>query len=338
MEIDKKYMRRALSLARKGMPYVSPNPYVGAVIVGPDGTIIGEGYHRRCGGPHAEVNAINSVADKDLLKDSTMYVTLEPCSHTGRTGPCADLIIKCGIPRVVVGMRDPFSKVNGSGIAKLRAAGVEVVEGVMEHECLASNLIFFTAHTQHRPFVMLKWAQSADGFIDIGRYSTTPPAKISSVFTQMLAHRMRALFDAILVGSGTVLADNPRLDNRLWVGNSPKPIILDRRGRVSADCAIMERDPWIIRDEKPLREILTDIYNAGYTSLLVEGGARIIELFLRESLWDMARVEIGPVAFGEYGSVPAPRIFGYDPVSFYDVEGHTIKYFNRSPALSVKNL
>lgn len=338
MEVDKRYMKRALSLARKGMPFVSPNPYVGAVIVGPDGKIIGEGFHRKCGEAHAEVNAINSVENKELLKDSTMYVTLEPCSHTGRTGPCADLIIKCGIPRVVVGIRDPFEKVNGSGIDKLRAAGVEVVEGVMERESQWSNPFFFTAHVKHRPFVMLKWAKSGDGFMDVARSVGEPAAQISSSFTRMLVHRLRSLFDAIMVGSGTILADNPRLDNRLWLGPSPKPIILDRRGRIGKDAAIMERDPWIIRDDKPLAEILRDVYDAGYTSLMVEGGRELLLSFLNEGLWDIAREETAPLRFGELGAVPAPRGFGYDHVYSSTVDGNTVMYYNRTSAISVKNI
>ncbi|MDE6556831.1 MAG: bifunctional diaminohydroxyphosphoribosylaminopyrimidine deaminase/5-amino-6-(5-phosphoribosylamino)uracil reductase RibD, partial [Duncaniella sp.] len=192
MEVNPLFMQRALELAKNGALDASPNPMVGAVIVDAGGKIIGEGWHRRCGEGHAEVNAIASVADESLLKDSTIYVTLEPCSHYGKTPPCADLIISKGIPRVVVGCLDPFPEVSGRGIARLREAGIEVVTGVLEEECRKLNEKFITAHTLQRPFITLKWAESADGYLD---------ARISTPFTRMLAHKLRATSDAILVGS-----------------------------------------------------------------------------------------------------------------------------------------
>ena len=198
-------MQRALELARHGELDASPNPMVGAVIVAPDGSIIGEGWHRRHGEGHAEVNAIASVADQTMLRDATMYVTLEPCSHYGKTPPCASLIIEKGIPRVVVGCLDPYEKVAGRGVNMLREAGVEVETGCMEAECVALNRKFMTAHRLRRPYVTLKWAESADGYID---------GHISTPVTSMLVHKLRATHDAILVGSGTVLADSPRLDTR----------------------------------------------------------------------------------------------------------------------------
>lgn len=336
MEIDEKYMRRALALARKGLIFVTPNPMVGAVIVAPDGTILGEGYHRKCGEAHAEVNAIASVADKEALKDSTMYVTLEPCAHTGRTGPCADLIIKMGIPRVVVGTRDPFDKVDGRGIEKLRAAGVEVVVGVLEEECQRLNAMFFTAHTQHRPYIMLKWAQSADKYMDMQREEGTSGAPISSPLTRTLVHRARAYFDGILVGSGTVLADNPRLDLRLWPGSAPRPIVLDRRGRVQPSHRIMQYNPLIIRDDKPLDELMRDVYNQGFTSIIVEGGATILNKFIDAGLWDLARVETGSVVFGEFGRVPAPSLIGFEPIVTRLIEGQIIKYYAKNSYIDAK--
>ncbi|MCC8118655.1 MAG: bifunctional diaminohydroxyphosphoribosylaminopyrimidine deaminase/5-amino-6-(5-phosphoribosylamino)uracil reductase RibD [Bacteroidales bacterium] len=338
MKIEERYMRRALELAKKGFPNVSPNPMVGAVIVSADGRILGEGYHRKVGEAHAEVNAINSVVDREALADSTMYVTLEPCCHYGRTGPCADLIIATDIPRVVVGTRDPFDKVNGAGIERLMTAGVEVEVGILEKECRSLNAVFFTAHTLHRPFVMLKWAQSADGFLDVKRTPDQPAAQISTPLTRMLTHRLRATVDAIMVGSGTVLADNPRLDCRLWPGTSPRPIILDRRRRVKGDYKVLGRDPMIITEDLTLPDLLLRLYDQGITSLLVEGGAQVLSWFLSERIWDLARVEIGPVAFGNQGGVVAPPIWGVEPIQIFDIEGQNVKYYSQNPLFDVKNL
>ena len=213
--MDEIYMRRALELAALGCGYVSPNPMVGAVIVGPDGRVIGEGWHRRYGGWHAEVNAVSSVrpSDEHLLEKSTIYVTLEPCSHYGKTPPCAELLVRKRFHRVVLGTIDPFAKVRGRGIAMLRDAGIEVRIGVLEPECRALNAHFFTAHENGRPYITLKWAQSADGYIGLADGS---PIRLSTPLTSVLVHRQRSLHDAILVGSGTMLSDHPRLDVRLW--------------------------------------------------------------------------------------------------------------------------
>lgn len=305
MHTDEKYMRRALQLARHGMGNTSPNPMVGAVIVGPDGDIIGEGYHRRCGEGHAEVNAVASVKDPALLRDSTMYVTLEPCSHYGKTPPCAKLIIDKGIPRVVVGASDPFKEVAGRGIRMLRDAGVEVVEGMLADESRAINRRFITAHEQGRPFVTLKWAQSADGFMDNDRADGLP-AKFSTALTSMLMHRERSLHDAILVGSGTVLSDNPGLDNRLWPGRSPRPVVLDRRGRI--DPAVLRMSDPIVLDETDITAALRRLYSQGITSVLVEGGADILRAFIDCQIWDTARIETSPVVLGSRGRVEAPPI------------------------------
>lgn len=316
MEINEKYMRRALELARHGLLDASPNPMVGAVIAGPDGRIIGEGWHRRCGEGHAEVNAVASVADKELLKDSTMYVTLEPCSHYGKTPPCADMIIERGIPRVVVGITDPFAKVSGRGIARMRAAGVEVVTGVLEKECRDLNLRFMTAHELQRPFVTLKWAQSKDGFID---------GRISTPLTSMPVHKLRATHDAILVGSGTVLADNPSLSTRLFAGRSPVKVVLDRRGRVGRDSHIFEggTEVMVLSDYESLAEAMGELYRRGITSVLVEGGALVLESFLKEGLWDEIRVEVSPVELN--GRVRAPRIISSPSVVDSEiVDGHRI--------------
>ncbi len=294
MNSDPRYMRRALELARHGELDASPNPMVGAVIVAPDGRIIGEGWHRRCGQGHAEVNAVASVRDKALLKDATMFVTLEPCAHYGKTPPCARLIIETGIPRVVIGCADPFAKVAGRGIAMLREAGVEVEVGMLGKECMALNEKFMTAHTHRRPFVTLKWAESADGFID---------GHISTPLNSCAVHRLRATHDAILVGSGTWLADRPGLDTRLFAGHSPRRVVLDRRGRITD----APDDVLVMRDYGSLAEVLETIYtDHGITSLLVEGGAEVLRSFMDEGLWDRIRIERSPLAI--HGKVPAPSL------------------------------
>ena len=286
METDEKYMRRALELARHGELDASPNPMVGAVIVDPSGRIIGEGWHRRCGEGHAEVNAVASVKDRDLLKDATMYVTLEPCSHYGKTPPCADMIVENGILRVVIGTLDPFAKVAGRGVARLLDAGVEVTTGMLEKECRELNRKFMTAHSLQRPYITLKWAQSTDGFID---------GHISTPLNSMLVHKLRATHDAILIGSGTALADNPTLTTRLYAGKSPVKVVLDRRKRLPADLRLFsDGDVIVIDGEMTLAEAMHTLYNKGISSVLVEGGAQVIESFAKDDLWDEIRVEVSP--------------------------------------------
>ena len=329
MTVDERYMRRALELAAHGRGNTSPNPMVGAVIVGPDGRIIGEGYHRRCGEGHAEVNAVASVRDKSLLKDCTMYVTLEPCSHYGKTPPCAKLIIDSGIPRVVVGAGDPFKEVAGRGIRMLREAGVEVVEGVLSEESRALNARFMTAHENGRPFITLKWAQSSDGFMD----STRPdgvPARFSTRLSSAMVHRLRGLHDAILVGSGTALADKPGLDCRLWAGRSPRPVVLDRRGRIDVKKLKMA-EPIVLSDYASIAEAMNQLYSKGITSVLVEGGAEVLESFIREGLWDVARVETAPFALGNLGSKKAPALTGQVPSETFMIGDNRIDvYLNLS--------
>jgi len=306
MDFELKYMQRCIQLAKCGAMGAPPNPMVGAVIVHND-TIIGEGYHRRCGGPHAEVNAIRSVRDESLLKESTIYVSLEPCSHYGKTPPCADLIIEKQIPRVVVGCMDPFAKVNGQGIRKLRDAGIEVVVGVLEKECLELNSRFITFHQQHRPWVTLKWAQSEDGFVDVDRQMDEQPAKFSSLFTQTLVHRMRAMHQAIMVGTKTVLMDNPTLTTRLWDGPDPLRVTIDRKGVLPDSVHLKDgKVPTVIYNNGDLKQILDDLYKRGIQSLMVEGGPQLLQHFIDAGLWDEARVEIAPITLGK--GVPAPEI------------------------------
>lgn len=296
-ENDIKYMRRAIELARHGLGNTSPNPMVGAVIVS-NGLIIGEGYHRRCGEGHAEVNAIASVKDRAALADSTIYVTLEPCSHYGKTPPCSKLIIETGIPRVVIGSLDPFEKVSGRGVKMLRDAGIEVIVGVLEKECRAINPVFMTAHSKRRPYITLKWAQSVDGFIDRSRNNDEEPAKFSTPLTFTLSHRLRTLNDAIMVGSRTVITDNPSLTPRRWKGRIPLRVIADRSGSVPKDCALLTDGNDTIVLDSPANATIADymkqLYDNGITSVLVEGGATLLQAFIDENLWDKARVEVSP--------------------------------------------
>ena len=317
MEVDERYMRRALCLAGNGLLDASPNPMVGAVLVDPSGKIIGEGRHRRCGEGHAEVNAVASVADTSLLRNATMYVTLEPCSHYGKTPPCASLIIEKGIPRVVIGCLDPFEKVAGRGVRMLKDAGVEVVTGCLEKECIELNEKFVTSHRRKRPFVTLKWAESADGYID---------GKISTPLTSMLTHRLRATHDAILVGSGTVLADNPRLDTRLYAGHSPLRVILDRRGRVMD---AVDGTTIIYREFSSLNDVLEDLYKRGITSVLVEGGAELHRSFIDSGLWDAMRIECGCKNIN--GKVKAPCLSS-------DCEVESVDIVDMNRIINIKNV
>lgn len=304
MVIDEKYMRRALQLARQGEGNVSPNPMVGAVVVC-EGEIIGEGYHRKWGGPHAEVNAINSVVDKSKLSKSTIYVTLEPCSHYGKTPPCSKLIIDSNIPRVVVGSDDPFEKVSGQGIKMLRDAGVEVVAGVMKQECDELNKKFIYAHKNKMPYVLLKWAQSSDGFISD---QNRQPVKFSNTLTSTFVHRQRSLYDAIMVGTGTVIADNPELTVRRWFGRNPKRITFDLHGNLPKNAKLsIDKETIVIREQFQMKTLLNELYETyGITSLMVEGGSRLLNSFLKEDIWNEIQVEISPIEL--YDGVEAPQI------------------------------
>lgn len=272
-EKDNIYMRRCLQLARNGMQNARPNPMVGAVIVAEDGRIIGEGYHQRCGEGHAEVNAFASVRQEDehLLNGATIYVSLEPCAHYGKTPPCADLIVKKGVKRCVVGCIDPFAKVMGKGIQKIKDAGIEVCTGVLEEECKELNKRFFTYHSKHRPYILLKWAQSINGYIDDNHKAYA----FSTPFTKMLSHKLRAEEDAILVGKTTNEREHPQLNIRYWYGKAPKRIVLT--------------------SDTPLPRLMEDLYNEGVQSLIVEGGAKVLASFMAAGLYDEVRVETAPV-------------------------------------------
>ena len=281
MSEDEKYMQRCIQLAANGIQGARPNPMVGAVIVAND-RVIGEGYHVRCGEGHAEVNAFASVQPEDehLLPEATLYVSLEPCSHYGKTPPCADLIIKKGVRRVVVGTIDPVAEVQGRGIKKLTNAGIEVTVGVLEKECQWLNRRFFTYHREHRPYIILKWAQTANGYID----DHFKPLIISNEQTQMLSHQLRAEEDAILVGHTTYDRDQPALTVRHWHGPDPKRIVLTHN--------------------RPLPQLMDDLYQHGIQSLIVEGGLQTHKSFIAAGLWDEIRVETGAMTVSDGTCAP----------------------------------
>ncbi|MCW0484011.1 bifunctional diaminohydroxyphosphoribosylaminopyrimidine deaminase/5-amino-6-(5-phosphoribosylamino)uracil reductase RibD [Gaoshiqia sediminis] len=326
MKIAEKYMERCISLARLGSGEVAPNPMVGSVIVCND-LIIGEGFHRQYGGPHAEVNAINSVKDKSLLKESTIYVSLEPCAHFGKTPPCSDLIISHRIPRVVVGSVDPFAKVAGKGIEKMRRAGIQVEVGVLEDECLELNRRFFTFHQQQRPYVILKWAQTLDGFLDIDRSQPEfgQPTWISNELSRRLVHRQRTEEAAILIGTNTAMKDNPSLTVRDWSGRQPVRLVIDRQNLLPDSLHLKDGTmPTIVfTDNKGenrrnlefvpldfsrniLPQLLDFLYARELQSVVVEGGKLLLQSFIDQDLWDEAHVYVGHSWFGN--GVPAPHL------------------------------
>lgn len=302
MNTQEQYMQRCLQLALKGLGNVSPNPMVGCVIVHDD-KIIGEGYHQKYGEAHAEVNAINSVKNKPLLKSSTLYVSLEPCNHFGKTPPCADLILKYGIPNVVIGIQDPFEKVNGSGIKKLIDAGVHVTARVLEEECREINKRFFTFHIEKRPYVILKWAQSKDGIIGKKNQSL----RISNELTRVINDTWRTQEDAVLIGGETARVDNPHLTVRTIEGRNPMRIILSKSGDLPANSNLFNGsattliytnnnlqyancETVVMPDENNLDFLLSDLYQRNIQSLIVEGGSSALNQFIKEDKWDEIRI------------------------------------------------
>lgn len=326
---DLKFMQRCLELASKAEGMTYPNPMVGSVIVH-EGKIIGEGYHIKAGGPHAEVMAIGSVKNQELLASSTIYVNLEPCSHFGKTPPCADLIISRKIPVVVVGTTDTSDKVSGKGLSKLRESGCKLILGVAEDQCRKINKRFFTFHEKRRPYIILKWAQSADGFIDIKREKGNKSGSgwITGKSERILVHKWRAEEQSILVGAETVRADNPLLNVREWKGNNPVRLILSGSGMIPEDLAMNKLiGSQVIFSFYPEKinlpgsvvvklnnhdssacQILDYLFRWGIQSLFIEGGASVLNHFINLGLWDEARIFYGEQIFRD--GVKAPEING----------------------------
>lgn len=340
-DFDRKCMRRALQLARAGLGHTSPNPMVGAVIAAPDGRIIGEGWHRHFGGPHAEVNAVRSVREADLalLPQSTIYVTLEPCSHYGKTPPCAKMLCECRFRRVVIAAGDPNPKVSGRGVRMLRDAGITVDEGLMEADAMELNRRFMTSQILRRPFITLKWAQSADGFMDARRSYGEGAYRFSIPLTSQLVHWRRALHDAIAVGARTVLADRPRLDVRLIEGQSPRPVVFDRHCLISPAClSQMRSDAIVIDSDEPVADVMHRLYaDFGISSLLVEGGAGLLRSFLAAGLWDEAWVEVSHICLGHEGAVMAPAIAQL-PEKTVIISHNSVNFYSHYGLCGVKNI
>ncbi|GEM58487.1 riboflavin biosynthesis protein RibD [Flavobacterium columnare NBRC 100251 = ATCC 23463] len=297
VKIHQKYISRCIELAKNGLGTTYPNPLVGSVIVHND-LIIGEGWHKKSGEAHAEVNAINSVQNKEVLSESTIYVSLEPCSHFGKTPPCADLIIQHKIPKVVIGTMDPFAKVSGAGIKKLKDAGCEVIVGVLERECQELNKRFFTFHQKKRPYIILKWAETADGFIAPLHKDIQKPVWISNPYSRQLTHKWRTEEQAILIGTQTALDDNPQLNARDWQGTNPIRIVLDKKNKISKENLIFDKSaPTFILDEiilnsskNSVSSIIEWLHQHQIQSIIIEGGSRTLQHFINHNYWDEARV------------------------------------------------
>lgn len=348
LTIHEKYMHRCLELAKLGAGSVAPNPMVGAVLVSDDRTI-GEGYHEAYGGPHAEPNCIASmrVQDADLITRSVMYVSLEPCAHFGKTPPCADLIINTRIPKVVIGCRDPFKEVNGKGVEKLLSAGIEVQQGVLEDSCKAFNKRFFTFHSHHRPYVILKWAQTANGKI---AGASADRLHISNEFTNRLVHKWRSEEAAILVGTNTALMDDPQLTTRLWPGCNPTRLLVDMDLKVPARSRIFNGDAKTVvfnkvkREEKEhilfyqvtddvsiIHQVCNALYQLRILSVIVEGGARLLQSFIDEGMWDEARVIVNRYPDSHRGAIgnglPSPVLSNYEKTGEENVFSDTIHFY-----------
>ena len=304
MKIHQKYINRCIKLAKNGLGTTYPNPLVGSVIVY-DGKIIGEGWHQKSGTPHAEVNAVNAVKDKSLLSKSTLYVSLEPCSHYGKTPPCCDLIIANSIPNIVIGTMDPNEKVAGKGIKKLIETGKNVTVGILEAECNELNKRFFTFHTKKRPYIILKWAESKDGFIAPSKKLEQKPVWITNEFSRQLVHKWRSEEQAILIGTQTAIDDNPALTTRDWCGKNPIRIVLDQNNRISKKNHIFDNQAKTILITKDNfnfnKNIATQIANFLFEndiqSVIIEGGKQTLQSFIDENLWDEARVFKGTIFF-----------------------------------------
>ena len=343
MNIHEKYIKRCIELAKNGLGATYPNPLVGSVIVHRD-SIIGEGWHQKAGAPHAEVNAVNSVKDESLLKKSTIYVSLEPCSHFGKTPPCSDLIIAKGIKKVVIGTVDPFAEVAGRGIKKLMEAGCEVQVGVLEKECQDLNKRFFTFHQKKRPYIILKWAQTTDGFIAPKIQEKREPVWITNQYSKQLVHKWRSEEQAILLGTNTAIADNPKLNTRLWKGENPVRVVIDKDLKIPQESALFDGTIKTIvltenvkssgsnnlvfekvnfQQNLPL-QICEILYRHNLQSVIIEGGAKTLQTFIDNNLWDEARVFTGISEF--HKGVKAPEFSG-KMFSKTTLERDTLKFY-----------
>lgn len=337
-------MLRCIQLAKNGLGTTYPNPLVGSVIVHND-IIIGEGWHYKAGQPHAEVNAIKSVENQGLLKEATIYVSLEPCSHFGKTPPCADLIIESGIKKVIVGSLDPNPKVAGRGIKKLIEAGCQVIVGILENKCDELNKRFFTIHQKKRPYIFLKWAQTIDGFIapKTETRNETKPVWITNEFSRQLVHKMRAEEQAILVGTNTVLQDNPSLTVREWAGENPVRIVIDRDLKIPQDLSVFNASSTTIvfneQETKALEnldferinfsneippQICEALFRRNIQTVIIEGGAKTLQSFIDANLWDEAFVFNGAIGFGE--GINAPNFKGIF-ISEEKIKDDTLRIF-----------
>jgi len=304
VKIHQKYIQRCIELAKNGLTNAMPNPSVGAIIVF-ENKIIGEGFTSPYGGPHAEVNAIHSVANKSLLSKSTLYVSLEPCSHYGKTPPCSDLVIASKIPNVVIGAVDSNIKVAGNGIKKLIESGVNVTVGILEKECRASNIRFFTFHEKKRPYIILKWAESQDGFIAPKTKNEQKPVWITNEFSRQLVHKWRSEEQAILVGTQTVIDDNPKLNVRDWTGKNPTRIVLDQNDRIPKESHIFDNQAKTIVlssaeidfSENIANQITNFLFKNNIQSVIIEGGRQTLQTFIDANLWDEARIFKGQLFF-----------------------------------------
>jgi len=334
---DQQFMQRAIALAQLGMGHTSPNPMVGCVIVH-EGKIIGEGYHMKFGGPHAEVNAVNNVEDKELLKESTVFVTLEPCSHFGKTPPCADMLVSYEVKKVVVCNMDPNPLVAGRGIERLRAAGIEVEVGVMKEEGEFLNRRFFTAFLKKRPYIILKWAQTADGFVARSNFDSK---WISNQYSRQLVHKWRAEEDAIMVGTNTAKHDNPSLTVRDWHGRNPVRVVVDRELKLPAELNLFDGVVKTIcfTEQKAVNKenlvyiqlpkitpaaILDQLVNHGIHSVIIEGGSHLLSSFIATGLWDEARVFQSKATFGN--GIAAPKLSA-EPFSQESVFEDQLTYY-----------
>lgn len=321
MDFDEQMMKRCIELAANGLGMTYPNPVVGCVIVR-NGQIISEGWHQKAGEAHAEVNAVNKIKDKEILKECEIYVSLEPCSHFGKTPPCSDMIVRCGFNRVIVGISDPNSKVNGQGIKRMRAAGIEVKIGVLENECAELNKRFFCFHQKKRPYIILKWAKTADGFMaadnHVQKWITNP-------YSIQLVHLWRSQEQSVLVGYNTATIDNPQLNLRLWSGNQPIRAVIDRDLSLDQKLHLIDGSqktiifsevvdssrPDIIQlkfDENLEESILDELYKSGLQSVIIEGGRKTLDGFINKGLWDEAKIFSSSESWGS--GIKAPRIDG----------------------------